>query len=559
MAQNSQVGYVPVNKAGDTMTGLLVLSGDPATALGAATKQYVDAIAAGFDFKDACYAATTANLTATYANGASGVGATLVNAGALAAFSVDGVSPAVNSRILVKNQSTTYQNGIYTLTTVGSGAVAWELTRATDFDTPSEIPAGAFTIVLNGSTYADHWFVQTATVTTIGTDPITFTDLTPSVGANTALSNLAGVAINTTLVSDSDNVDDLGTGNVRWANIYGINLRTGTTNTNAMVLQGRNTGAATWTDFITITAGATATCVINSLTTPLSVVNGGTGRATSTTAYGTICAGTTATGALQTVSPGTSGKPLVSAGAAALPAYGTLGVDGGGTGLATATAYAVLCGGTTGTGAFQSIASVGTSGQVLTSNGAGALPTFQSNPSGAGAFVYLGSVTASASATVNFDNLLSATYDNYMVVFEGVQNATDTTWMKARFGTGGTPTYQTTNYAGNCHGFESTTNYYFANSGTGAIDVTYNNASYLALEATNQSLNGRSLITNANASTYKALTTQHTYINSLNGNTTEGGSGALWQSSTVITSIQYFMNGGNVTAGTFKLYGFKNS
>lgn len=49
----------------------------------------------------------------------------------------------------------------------------------------------------------------------------------------------------------------------------------------------------------------------------------------------------------------------------------------GGTGLASATAYAVLCGGTTSTGAFQSIASVGTAGQVLTSNGAGALPTFQ--------------------------------------------------------------------------------------------------------------------------------------------------------------------------------------
>lgn len=59
-------------------------------------------------------------------------------------------------------------------------------------------------------------------------------------------------------------------------------------------------------------------------------------------------------------------------------------VAGGGTGLATATAYAVLCGGTTGTGALQSIAGVGTSGQVLTSNGAGALPTFQ-NASGGSA------------------------------------------------------------------------------------------------------------------------------------------------------------------------------
>ncbi len=59
-----------------------------------------------------------------------------------------------------------------------------------------------------------------------------------------------------------------------------------------------------------------------------------------------------------------------------------LAVTEGGTGLSSATAYAVLCGGTTSTGAFQSIASVGTSGQVLTSNGAGALPTFQTAASG---------------------------------------------------------------------------------------------------------------------------------------------------------------------------------
>lgn len=52
-------------------------------------------------------------------------------------------------------------------------------------------------------------------------------------------------------------------------------------------------------------------------------------------------------------------------------------VANGGTGGATHTAYAVVCGGTTSTGALQSIAGVGTSGQVLTSNGAGALPTFQ--------------------------------------------------------------------------------------------------------------------------------------------------------------------------------------
>ena len=56
---------------------------------------------------------------------------------------------------------------------------------------------------------------------------------------------------------------------------------------------------------------------------------------------------------------------------------GTLPVANGGTGATSQTAYAVLAGGTTSTGAYQSVASVGTSGQILTSNGASALPTFQ--------------------------------------------------------------------------------------------------------------------------------------------------------------------------------------
>lgn len=62
-----------------------------------------------------------------------------------------------------------------------------------------------------------------------------------------------------------------------------------------------------------------------------------------------------------------------------------LGVASGGTGNTSLTAYAVLTGGTTSTGPIQSVASVGTSGQVLTSNGAGALPTFQASAGGGGA------------------------------------------------------------------------------------------------------------------------------------------------------------------------------
>jgi hypothetical protein len=82
---------------------------------------------------------------------------------------------------------------------------------------------------------------------------------------------------------------------------------------------------------------------------------------------------------------------------------GTLPVANGGTGVASATAYALLAGGTTSTGAFQSLASVGTSGQVLTSNGAGALPTFQ-NAAGGSLTVGTTTVASGTSGYILYNN-----------------------------------------------------------------------------------------------------------------------------------------------------------
>lgn len=136
--------------------------------------------------KRSCLVATTANLSATYSDGEDpanpGVGATLVNSGSLAAFSVDGVSPAINSRILVKDQTTTSQNGIYTLTTVGSGSVAWVLTRAIDYNagteaaTPDdEINQGDFVVIVQGTTNAlTEWAQTQAGPFTVGTTSIVF-------------------------------------------------------------------------------------------------------------------------------------------------------------------------------------------------------------------------------------------------------------------------------------------------------------------------------------------------------------------------------------------------
>jgi hypothetical protein len=150
----------------------LTTLGTPTVSTDAATKQYVDDVAQGLNIHAASWAGTTANLNATYNNGTSGVGATLTNAGTQAAFQTDGITPSLNDRILVKNQTTTSQNGIYTLTTIGSGSTNWVLTRATDFDQAVEIAGGDFTFVDNGTTLANTGWVQVDEVTTVGTDPI---------------------------------------------------------------------------------------------------------------------------------------------------------------------------------------------------------------------------------------------------------------------------------------------------------------------------------------------------------------------------------------------------
>jgi hypothetical protein len=175
--------------------------GSPVASTDAANKQYVDDVAQGLNIHAASYAATTANLNATYDNGTSGVGATLTNAGTQAAFSTDGVSPSLGARILVKNQTTTSQNGIYTLTTVGSGSTNWVLTRATDFDTAIEIAGGDFTFVDAGSTLANTGWVCVDEVTTVGTDPIVFQQFsgagtyTASNGVQLVGSDFSGVVV----------------------------------------------------------------------------------------------------------------------------------------------------------------------------------------------------------------------------------------------------------------------------------------------------------------------------------------------------------------------------
>jgi hypothetical protein len=170
--------YTPVNKAGDTMTGLLTLSGDPSTNLQAATKQYVDNAIAGLSWKQACVVATTANITL------------------LGEQTIDGVLTSA-SRVLVKSQTLPATNGIYV-----SGAAAW--VRSTDMDTGSEFP-GAAVFIEQGSTLADtQWVCTNTTAPTVGVTSITFAQFGSGAGVTSvglsapAIFTVSGSPVTTT-------------------------------------------------------------------------------------------------------------------------------------------------------------------------------------------------------------------------------------------------------------------------------------------------------------------------------------------------------------------------
>jgi hypothetical protein len=150
----------------------------PTAATDAASKSYVDATVQGLDQKPTAQVATTAALPAnTYANGTGGIGATLT-ATANGALTVDGYTPAVGDRILVKNEVAGANNGLYDVTQVGSGAAPYILTRNVYMDAPAEFPGAFIPVEDAGTTNANSLWLCTNTVApTVGTTAITFTQL----------------------------------------------------------------------------------------------------------------------------------------------------------------------------------------------------------------------------------------------------------------------------------------------------------------------------------------------------------------------------------------------
>ena len=180
---------------------------DPSGDQDAATKAYVDSVANGLDVKKSVRAATTTALaTVTYNNGAG-----TLTASANGALVIDGVTVSVADRVLIKNQASAVQNGIYTVTATGSAGAAFVLTRGPDADTAGELTGGAFFFVEEGTDNADNGYVTSFNGTpTLGTTEITFSQFSGAgqISAGNALTktgNTLDVAVdNSTIEVSSD-------------------------------------------------------------------------------------------------------------------------------------------------------------------------------------------------------------------------------------------------------------------------------------------------------------------------------------------------------------------
>ena len=371
-----------------TLGGLtsVALTQDPTTALQAATKQYVDNLVSTgivyhtpvkYEVPD-----TTGNLNATYDNGVAGVGATLTNAGTLAAFAPDGPTAQVTDRILIYNQTNQFENGVYEVSTVGDGAIPWVLTRTADTDSyglndSGSLGEGSTFFVTSGDTGAGETYTcNTSGTITFGTTAITFVQIskTQIYSAGTGLT-LTGTqfALGTPVVLANG-----GTGLTSYTAGDLPYFASGTAfsklsiGASARILT--STGSAPqWSDPAGITVGSATTATSATSATTATTATNIAGGAAGALPYQSG-AGTTAL-----LAAGTADYVLKANGAAAPSwvAQSTL-TAGSATSATTATTASNISGGVasqipyqTGTNATSFIAN-GTAGQMLLSNGTSA-------------------------------------------------------------------------------------------------------------------------------------------------------------------------------------------
>lgn len=217
---NINSAIVQRDSSGNIAVSQVTVSADPTSALQVATKQYVDNFKSGFNLHTAVEAASTSDLTTlgtwgtvtytagtTDTNGGTGIGATLTPANN-GTFALDNYTPDQYDRVLIKNQTTATQNGIYIVTNTGSGSTKWTLTRASDYDNSnglSVLPGDLVYVAANPAEFSTtpvnqgtSWVMNAQGTGTnqsikIGTDSITLAQFTGS-GTVTAGAGISVVA-----------------------------------------------------------------------------------------------------------------------------------------------------------------------------------------------------------------------------------------------------------------------------------------------------------------------------------------------------------------------------
>ena len=382
------------------ITGITLVSG---TVTGVATPvngsdvvplSYLQNVIAGIEWKAEAVAATTTDLgSVTYANGTAGVGAT-ITANANGALTIDGYSPAVGSRVLIKNETTGAYNGIYTVTNAGSGTAAFVLTRAIDANTSADLN-NATLYITNGTVNANTAWTQTVANPTLGTTTITF--------VQTAGSGTYSAGTGLTLTGSTFSITNVGT-----AGTYGSSTSVPVFTTNA---QGQVTAVTPTAIAFPVTSVTGTGAGISVSPTTGAVVVSNTGVTSAVAGTGISVSGATGavtfanTGVLS-FSGGTTGLTPATATTGAVTLAGTLGTGNGGTGSASApTAGQLLVGQTGGT---YTPFTVTTGTGISTTTGSG---TFQINNTGVTSNVAGTGITVSSAtgaSTISITNVGTA-------------------------------------------------------------------------------------------------------------------------------------------------------
>jgi hypothetical protein len=262
---------------GDTPTfsgldagGQLVTSvATPVSATDSANKNYVDSVASGLSVSEAADVATTVDLDSvgngTWTQSGAGVGATLT-AGTAGTTTIDGVALSDTDRVLVKNQTTTSENGVYVASDTGGGTQT-VLTRATDLDEPLEFESAFFFVNFGTANGGTGWVVIAPFPSTVDTDPVTFAQFT---GAS-SLSGGDGIDISGNVVS------------VDLATNSGLTFTTGQLTVNSTIA---GTGLTFTSGVLDVDASQTQITAVGTLTTgtwnadTIAIANGGTGATT---------------------------------------------------------------------------------------------------------------------------------------------------------------------------------------------------------------------------------------------------------------------------------------